>query len=188
MKRTTIFLDPELEVILKLEVLRQKRPMAELVREAVHAYVTREPRRAPPGAGALASGVTDTAARAEAVHEETGSASCCRRGARGSPPWSVLLDTGIVYAYYDRSDDWHARARRVMEREVHGLVLPSPVVPEVDHLIGHRLGARGRSLFYEGIVGGYSLVADLPPEASARVAELDRQFDDLRLAWSTPRW
>jgi hypothetical protein len=72
MKRTTIYLDPELEVLLKLEVLRQKRPMAELVREAVHAYVTREPRRAPPGAGVLASGVTDTAARAEAVLAETG--------------------------------------------------------------------------------------------------------------------
>lgn len=72
MKRTTIFLDPELEVLLKLEVLRQKRPMAELVRGAVHAYVTREPRRAPPGAGALANGVTDTAARAEAVLDETG--------------------------------------------------------------------------------------------------------------------
>jgi hypothetical protein len=96
---------------------------------------------------------------------------------------SVLLDTGIVYAYYDRSDDWHARARQVMEREPHGLILPSPVIPEVDHLIGHRLGARGRSFFYEGIVGGYYLVVDLPREAYARVAELDRQFGDLALGF-----
>jgi hypothetical protein len=71
MKRTTIYLEPELEVLLKLEVLRQKRPMAELIREAVHAYVTREPRKAPPGAGAFASGHTDTADRAEAVLAET---------------------------------------------------------------------------------------------------------------------
>jgi hypothetical protein len=35
MKRTTIYLEPELEMLLKLEVLRQKKPMAELVREAV---------------------------------------------------------------------------------------------------------------------------------------------------------
>lgn len=67
MKRTTIYLEPELEVLLKLEVLRRKRPMAEIVREAVHAYVTREPRKAPPGAGAFASGRTDTAERAEDV-------------------------------------------------------------------------------------------------------------------------
>ena len=71
MKRTTIYLEPELEVLLKLEVLRQKRPMAELVREAVYAYVTREPRKAPPGAGAFASGRSDTAERAEEVLAES---------------------------------------------------------------------------------------------------------------------
>ena len=72
MKRTTIYLEPELEVLLKLEVLRQKRPMAELIREAVYAYVTREPQRAPPGAGAFASDRADTAERAEEVLTETG--------------------------------------------------------------------------------------------------------------------
>jgi len=72
MKRTTIYLEPELEVLLKLEMLRQKRPMAEIVREAVHAYVTREPQQAPPGAGAFASGRKDTAERADDVLSETG--------------------------------------------------------------------------------------------------------------------
>jgi hypothetical protein len=72
MKRTTIYLDPELEVLLKLEMLRQKRPMAELVREAVHAYVTREPSRVPPGAGAFDSGHGDTADRAEELLSSTG--------------------------------------------------------------------------------------------------------------------
>jgi hypothetical protein len=72
MKRTTIYLEPELEVLLKMETLRQKRPMAEIVREAVLAYVTREPRRAPPGAGAFASGHADTADRVDDVLAETG--------------------------------------------------------------------------------------------------------------------
>ncbi len=72
MKRTTLYLDPELEVLLKLEMLRQRRPMAEIVREAVQAYVTREPRRAPPGAGAFASDHSDTADQVEAVLAETG--------------------------------------------------------------------------------------------------------------------
>ena len=72
MKRTTIYLDPELEILLKLEMLRQKRPMAELVREAVQAYVMREPSRTPPGAGAYASGHADTADRAEPLLAETG--------------------------------------------------------------------------------------------------------------------
>jgi hypothetical protein len=72
MKRTTIYLEPELDVLLKLEMLRQKRPMAELVREAIQAYVTRAPRKAPPGAGTFSSGRTDTADRAEDVLAETG--------------------------------------------------------------------------------------------------------------------
>src|SRR4029079_17189531 len=72
MKRTTIYLDPELEVMVKSKMPRQNRPMAEIVREAVEAYVTREPRKPPPGAGAFASGHADTAARADAVLEEPG--------------------------------------------------------------------------------------------------------------------
>jgi hypothetical protein len=72
MKRTTIYLEPQLEVLLKLEVQRQKRPMAEIVREAVYAYVTREPGREPPGAGAFSSGRTDTADRAEEILARTG--------------------------------------------------------------------------------------------------------------------
>ena len=96
---------------------------------------------------------------------------------------SVLLDTGIVYAYYDRSDAWHGRARRVVESEQRGLILPSAVIPEVDWLLGQRLGARSRLTFYEGIVEGYYLVADLPRASYARVAELNRQFADLELGF-----
>ena len=72
MKRTTIYLEPELEVRLKMEGLRRKQPMAEIVREAVEAYLAREPTTGPPGAGAFASGRTDTADRVEAVLAETG--------------------------------------------------------------------------------------------------------------------
>lgn len=72
MKRTTIYLEPELEILLKIEMQRAGRPMAEIVREAVRAYVTREPRQAPPGAGEFASGQKDTAERADAVLRETG--------------------------------------------------------------------------------------------------------------------
>jgi len=94
---------------------------------------------------------------------------------------SVLLDTGILYAYYDRSDAWHARARKLIEGERRGLILPSPVIPEVDHLLGARLGAKSRLAFYEGIAEGYYLVVDLPHGAYARVAELNRRYDTLDL-------
>ena len=96
---------------------------------------------------------------------------------------SVLLDTGIVYAYYDRSDRWHVRARALIMGEQRGLILPAPVIPEVDHLLGVRLGAKSRQTFYAGIVEGAYLVVDLPREAYARVADLNRRFDDLALGF-----
>jgi hypothetical protein len=65
MKRTTIYLDPELDLLLKTEVLRRKRPMAELIRDALLAYLGREPGAGPPGAGAFRSGHSDTAEKAE---------------------------------------------------------------------------------------------------------------------------
>ena len=96
---------------------------------------------------------------------------------------SVLLDTGIVYAYYDRSDDWHLRARTLVKQERGGLILPAPVIPEVDHLLGRRLGAESRRVFYSGIVQGYYFVADVPRQAYRRIAEIDKQCADLDLGF-----
>ena len=72
MKRTTIYLEPELEILLKLEAMRRKRPMAELLREALRSYLTAAPQAAPPGAGAFASGHSRTAEDAEKALEELG--------------------------------------------------------------------------------------------------------------------
>ncbi len=82
MKRTTVYLEPELEVLLKLEVLRQKRPMADIMRGALRAYLTREAREAPPGAGAFASGHGETAGHADAVLAKTGFGTDARRADR----------------------------------------------------------------------------------------------------------
>jgi hypothetical protein len=71
-KRTTIYLEPELETLLKAETLRRRQPMAELIREAVREYLVRSRPSSPPGAGAFASAHHDTADRSEAVLAETG--------------------------------------------------------------------------------------------------------------------
>jgi predicted nucleic acid-binding protein len=96
---------------------------------------------------------------------------------------SMLLDTGIVYAYYDRSDRWHARARAIIQGGQQALVVPSPVLSEVDHLLGQRLGAKSRLAFYAGLAEGDYLVADLPRDAYARVVDLNRRFEDLDLGF-----
>jgi hypothetical protein len=72
MKRTTIYLDPEVEVLLKLEAMRRGEPMAELIRAALRAYLGSRPFNLPPGAGAFDSGKPDTAERSEELLEELG--------------------------------------------------------------------------------------------------------------------
>ncbi len=72
MKRTTIFLDPDLEIGLKLEALRSKRPTSEVVREALHEYLKKRRPGLPPGAGEFDSGHTDTAERFEEFLETSG--------------------------------------------------------------------------------------------------------------------
>lgn len=96
---------------------------------------------------------------------------------------AVLLDTGIVFAYYDRNDAWHRRALKLVDAEEGALIVPAPVIPEADHLIGRYLGAKARHAFYEGLAGGDYFVADLPRDAYSRVLEIDRQYADLDLGF-----
>ena len=71
MKRTTIYLEPDLELRLKRETRRQKRPMAELVRDAIRRYIGDAPGRRPPGAGAFASRRKDTAGNTDDALKST---------------------------------------------------------------------------------------------------------------------
>jgi hypothetical protein len=72
MKRTTVYLEPDLEARLKRETRRQKRPMAELIREALRRYVRDPPVREPPGGGAFASGQKSTAADVDTALAKSG--------------------------------------------------------------------------------------------------------------------
>jgi predicted nucleic acid-binding protein len=96
---------------------------------------------------------------------------------------AVLLDSGIVYAYYDRSDRWHASAVELVRSEAGALMMPAPVVPEVDHLLGVRLGRAARRVFYRGLADASFLLVELPQERVSRVAQIDEQFAELDLGF-----
>lgn len=96
---------------------------------------------------------------------------------------AVLLDTGILYAYYDRRDRWHRASRRLIETEAGGLIVPAPVIPEADYLLGKRLGSEAQAVFYQGLVNGSFFVADLQLEHYARILELHRRYFDLQLGF-----
>jgi uncharacterized protein len=96
---------------------------------------------------------------------------------------AILLDTGILYAYYDRADAWHARSLEIVRAERGQLIVPAPVIPEVDYLLERRLGAEARLTLYDGLSQGHYFIADLPRERYSRVAELNRLFSALSLGF-----
>ena len=67
MRRTTIYLDPDTEVLLKLESHRSGKPAALVIREALRAYLGERGDNLPPGGGAFRSGRKNTSARAEEI-------------------------------------------------------------------------------------------------------------------------
>lgn len=96
---------------------------------------------------------------------------------------SLLVDTGAIYAYYDRDDRWHSEVLALFEREDGTLIVPAPVIPEVDHLLGVRIGAPARHAFYEDLVDQVFFVAELEDSGYRRVAELNRRYEDLGLGF-----
>lgn len=72
MKRTTVYLESDLELRLKAEAQRLGRPMAELIREALRRHLDQAPAPRPTRAGAFSSGHSDTASRVDEILKETG--------------------------------------------------------------------------------------------------------------------
>jgi predicted nucleic acid-binding protein len=96
---------------------------------------------------------------------------------------AILLDTGILYAYYDRRDRWHRVSRQLIESELGALLIPAPVLPEVDYLLGDRLGSEAQAAFYEGLIDTSFSIVELPPKCYGRVIELTQKYRDLRLGF-----
>jgi predicted nucleic acid-binding protein len=96
---------------------------------------------------------------------------------------TLLLDTGAVYAYYDRDDSWHRAMRNAIDDEPGPLALPAVVIPEVDHLLGARIGQRAQLALYDDLAGGVYLIVDLELNRYQRVIELNRRYADLRLGF-----
>lgn len=91
---------------------------------------------------------------------------------------ALILDTGPLYAALDRSDQDHAACRALIERADEPLVIPAPVLVEVDHWIGQRLTPGALVALLADIESGAYRVADLETADYARVRELCDRYAD----------
>ena len=71
----------------------------------------------------------------------------------------IVADTGAVYALVDSRERHHRALRRLFEAAPDAWVLPWAILPEVDYLLGKRLGQRVEEDFLEDLAEGRFAVA-----------------------------
>ena len=91
---------------------------------------------------------------------------------------ALILDTGPLYASLDRNDADHARCGALIEAADEALVIPSPVLVEVDYWIHERLHPGVLIALLDDIAAGAYRIEDLMPDDYPRVrAVCDRYAD-----------
>ena len=96
---------------------------------------------------------------------------------------ALILDTGPLYASLDRRDRDHARCRRLIEDSDEALVIPSPVLPELDYLTSERMGPAPMLALLRDVEGAAYLVEDLTRDDYARVRQLIDRYADQDLGF-----
>ncbi len=93
----------------------------------------------------------------------------------------MIVDTGVIYADIDRSDDWHAAAAALLSTAPGPLRVPSLVVTEVCYLLQVRLGAVAEADFLMALSRQEFDLIPLTTGDYARAAELVRKYSNLPL-------
>jgi predicted nucleic acid-binding protein len=91
---------------------------------------------------------------------------------------ALVLDTGPLYASLDRSDDDHRACRRLIETANEPLIVPAPVLVEVDYWIHMRLHAGVLVALLDDVADGAYVVVDLQAQDYRRVRELCDRYAD----------
>jgi len=91
---------------------------------------------------------------------------------------SLILDTGPLYASLDRADPHHRACRALIETSEETLVIPAPVLVEVDFWIDKRLDSGVLLALLADIEAGAYAVENLHPSDYTRVRQIcDRHSD-----------
>jgi predicted nucleic acid-binding protein len=91
---------------------------------------------------------------------------------------ALILDTGPTFAILDRNDDDHERCVRLIEGTYESLVIPAPVLVEVDYWIQQRLRPDALIAFLQDIRSGGYRVEDLVSSDYDPITELCSQYAD----------
>jgi predicted nucleic acid-binding protein len=91
---------------------------------------------------------------------------------------ALVLDTGPLYASLDRSDADHPACRELIENAEEPVVIPAPVLVEVDYWIHVRLHPGVLVALLDDIASGAYRVEELQPQDYQRTRELCDRYAD----------
>ncbi|MGH7883141.1 MAG: type II toxin-antitoxin system VapC family toxin [Candidatus Dormibacteraceae bacterium] len=99
---------------------------------------------------------------------------------------ALILDTGPLYATLDRSDKDHFPCRKLLQdwkKNREKLIIPAPILPEVDYFVGKQLGVGIMLRLLKDIQSGGFLIEDLLPDDYRRVEELMDRYSDTKIGF-----
>ncbi len=94
---------------------------------------------------------------------------------------ALVLDTGPLYASLDRRDAAHPACRRLIEQASEPLLIPAPVLVEVDYWVRKYLGVGALVALLDDVSAGAYEVVDLLPDDYRRVREVCDRYADAQV-------
>lgn len=96
---------------------------------------------------------------------------------------ALVLDTSVLFASLDRDERDHSACRDLVEGSAEELVIPAPVLVELEYLISKRPALRAWVAFAEDLAGGAYRIFELDAPAVLAAARLQKRYADLRLGF-----
>jgi uncharacterized protein len=94
---------------------------------------------------------------------------------------ALVLDTGVLYAALDASDPDHGRCAALLEQPIETLLIPAPVLVELDYWVRKFSSAQVWLSFCEDVGSGAYTVMPLDATLLLEAARLQAQYADLPL-------
>jgi len=96
---------------------------------------------------------------------------------------ALVLDTGVLLGAFDAGDRDHERCADLLSSTRDQLVIPAPVLVEVDQMLGRRAGLRAWVALAHRIDEGGYRIPPVTPGFVARAAALQTKYADLRIGF-----
>lgn len=91
---------------------------------------------------------------------------------------ALIVDTGPLFASLDRRDAHHVRCRELLDSAREELIIPSPVLVEVDYWARRHLGPPVFVRFLNDVNRGAYTINELETEDYGRIRELINRYAD----------